>query len=250
MKKIYIITIAIMLICTNGAIAQNYIRNTVVIDSPTAYTVSKGSYQVSFLGYDNGGVELKTFIGLHDNLFLGIAFDVQNAIGKDDTKPNVPGVIARLKITDGWERFPISIAFGYDSFYTGQPGRTYSANRDNVTDNELNRMIYGPYFVITKPIYLLDDEQHIHFGMRMPTQPHYVPRDSSYFIGIDIPLGLFIFKAEGERIYYNFSRGEDWLFNTGLRYTYMNHLGLEFNLMFQHGENVNRVVRIEYSDQF
>ncbi len=239
-----IITILFILF-THYVYAQYYIRNTTVIDTPTAYTIARGTYQLSFLGYDNGGVELKAFIGLHNNFFLGASLDIQNAIGKDDPDPNVPGVVGKIKFTDGWEMFPISFAIGYDSFYIGEEGKTYNSK------NELNQMIYGPYFVITKPIYLFYDEQHIHFGMRMPTQPEYVPKDTSYFLALDIPLGeIFIFKAEMERVYYNFNRADDWLYNIGMRYSYMQRLGIEFDILFQKDENPNRIIRIEYINEF
>ncbi|HPJ39904.1 MAG TPA: hypothetical protein PLT75_15795 [Spirochaetota bacterium] len=257
MKRVlYCILLSCTVFAYTPVAAQNYVRNAVVIDTPTAYTISRGSYQVSILGYDNGGLEFKTFIGLHDNLYLGISFDVQSAIGKDDAEPNVPGVIAKLKITDGWEMFPISIAFGYDSFYIGQQGKVYNNNTNEDDDveydeNELNRMIYGPYFVITKPIYLFGDEQHVNFGMRVPTQPNYVPEDTSYFLSLDVPLGqYFVFKTETERIYYDFSRGREWLYNVGLRYQYLNNFGIEFDILFQREERAHRIIRIEYRDVF
>jgi len=243
MRKI-IITI-LFITFTHYVYAQYYIRNTTVIDTPTAYTIARGTYQLSFLGYDNGGVELKAFIGLHNNFFLGASLDIQSAIGKDDPDPNVPGVVGKIKFTDGWEMFPISFAIGYDSFYIGEEGKTYNSK------NELNQMIYGPYFVITKPIYLFNDEQHIHFGMRIPTQPEYVPEDTSYFLALDIPLGeIFIFKAEMERVYYNFDRADEWLYNIGMRYSYMQRLGIEFDVLFQKDENPNRIIRIEYINEF
>jgi len=240
-----IILFIIVIIISIPVYSQYYIRNTTVIDTPSAYTIARGTYLVSFLGYDNGGVELKSLIGLHDNLFLGVSVDMQNAIGKDEVQPNVPGVIAKLKFTDGWERFPISLAIGYDSFYIGQEGKTYNSS------NELNRMIYGPYAVITKPIYLFNDEQHFHVGIRVPTQPDYVPEDTSYFVSLDIPLGeYFVFKAESERIYYNFGRTGDWLYNIGMRYSYMYQLGIEFDVLLQNDERANRIIRIEYSNEF
>lgn len=243
MRKI-ILTI-LFITFTQYVYSQYYIRNTTVIDTPTAYTIARGTYQLSFLGYDNGGVELKAFIGLHNNFFLGASLDIQNAIGKDDPDPNVPGVVGKIKFTDGWEMFPISFAIGYDSFYIGEEGKTYNSK------NELNQMIYGPYFVITKPIYLFNDEQHIHFGMRIPTQPEYVPEDTSYFLALDIPLGeIFIFKAEMERVYYNFDRADEWLYNVGMRYSYMQRLGIEFDVLFQKDENPNRIIRIEYINEF
>lgn len=243
MRKIIITLIFITF--AHYAYAQYYVRNTTVIDTPTAYTIARGTYQLSFLGYDNGGVELKAFIGLHNNFFLGASLDIQSAIGKDDPDPNVPGVVGKIKFTDGWEMFPISFAIGYDSFYIGEEGKTYNSK------NELNQMIYGPYFVITKPIYLFNDEQHIHFGMRIPTQPEYVPEDASYFLAMDIPLGeIFVFKAEMERVYYNFERAKEWLYNVGMRYSYMQRLGIEFDVLFQKDENPNRIIRIEYINEF
>lgn len=243
--RVLVVTSILVLTCSGVASAQHYVRNTTVIDSPTAYTISRGTYQLSFLGYDRGGVELKALIGLHDNFFLGASFDVQHLIGKDAPEPNVPGVIAKIKFTDGWERFPISFAIGYDSFYIGEQGK-----REN-DDNKLNRMIYGPYFVITKPIYLLDDEQHIHGGIRMPTQPDYVPEDTAYFIGADIPIGeFFVLKYETERVYYDFRRSDEWLHNVGMRFSYLGRMGVEFGVLFQSGERAHRIIRLEYNDQF
>jgi hypothetical protein len=200
-KKIYIVYILFVLLSVSyrNSFAEYYGRTNNVIDTPTAYTLEKGMYQFSFLAYDRGGVELKAFMGLHDNFYLGASFDIQSALGKENAEPHAPGVIAKIKFTDGLDKFPISIAIGYDSFYIGQEGKTYN------NDNRYNRMIYGPYFVVTKPVYLLDEEQHLHFGVRLPLQPYYVPEDSSYFVSFDVPLGnSIIFKAEGERIYCDF----------------------------------------------
>jgi hypothetical protein len=61
MQKLIMIIMCIL--CFDVAYAQYYVRNTTVIDTPTAYTIARGTYQLSFLGYDNGGVELKAFLG-------------------------------------------------------------------------------------------------------------------------------------------------------------------------------------------
>ena len=246
-KKKYIVFIAfaVFYLVEASLFAESYSRTTYVIDSPTAFTLEKGMYQFSCLAYDRGGLELKAFMGLHDNLYLGASFDIQSALGKDDPEPHAPGVIAKIKFTDGPERFPISLAIGYDSFYIGQEGRTYN------NENKLNRMIYGPYFVITKPIYLIDEEQHVHAGVRVPVQPYYVPEDASYFVSFDVPLGnSVIFKAEGDRIYCDFSRSREWMLNLGLKYSYLNHIGVEFDFLMQKKSRSNRVLRIEYTDEF
>lgn len=220
-------------------------KGIVGVDTPTAFTIGRGTYHVSFLGYDNGGVELKTLIGLHDQLYLGVSFDIQNAIGKDNPSMNVPGVIARLKFTDGWATFPLAIALGYDSFYIGNNGRMENS------ENELNRMIYGPYLVLTGPIYLVDSEQYVSFGFRVPTQPQYIPNDTSYFIALDVPMGSsFNVKTEMERVYWNLRESGDWLINFGIRYTYLEQLGIECDILWEPGELPNRILRIEYRDQF
>ena len=220
-------------------------KQTVVMNTPTAFTIAKGTYKVSFLEYDNGGMEFKTYLGLHDILFLGVSFDVQSAIGRDKPEFNVPGVIAKLKFTDGWDKLPIAIAIGYDSFFVG-----YDGVREN-NENELDRVIYGPYLVFTGSIYLFDSEQYVNVGIRTPTQPYYTPDRSSYFASLDIPLGDF-FRLEGgvERLYWNFKKHEEWLYSAGLKFNYYDHIAIEMAVIMQEEMRPNRVIRIEYHGQF
>ncbi len=245
MKNIFRILPYTVLIIASALSVSAQTKTTMVIDTPTAFTIARGTYQVSMLAYDEGGAELKTFIGLHDNLYLGLSVDVQHAIGRDKPEPNVPGVIARLKFTDGWPTFPISIACGYDSFYMGSEGRTEDYS------NDLNRMIYGPYLAITSPIYLFDSEQYISYGIRVPTQPNYVPDDTSYFLSLDIPLGLsFRLRGEMERVFWNFHRPDEWLYNAGIMYSYLDQLGIEFDIMFQDDHSPNRIIKVVYHGEF
>lgn len=221
------------------------LKSTMVVDTPTAYTIGRGTYQLSCVGYDGGGMELKTFIGLHDNVFLGVSFDVQHALGQENPEPNIPGVVARVKFTDGWEAFPLSIAIGYDSFYLGENGSVKNP------DNELNHMIYGPYLVFSRPIYLFDDEQYVGWGFRMPTQPHFVPEDSAYFVNLDVPMGQsFHLKTEVGKVYWNFHRPDEWMFNLGFEYCYMDQLGVEFDLLMTPGELPNRILKVMYHGEF
>ena len=216
------------------------------IDTPTAFTAERGNYDVSFLAYDRGSTEFKAFVGLASFAHLGVSFDVQGAIGKDKMMPNIPGVIGKIKFTDGWESWPISIAVGYDSFFVPWHHYIYTAGR-----NPHNRTIYGPYATITKPIYLFDDEQYITFGVQTPVQPDYRPNDTSYYAALDFPLhSAFRFKGEMERVFWNFRKHEEWLYGLGIRYTYMNQLSIEFDFLFKEHEKWNRVIRVEYYDHF
>ncbi|MCL2026166.1 MAG: hypothetical protein FWG92_05110 [Leptospirales bacterium] len=213
------------------------------IDTPTAFTAERGNYDISFLAYDKGSMEFKAFVGLASFAHLGVSFDVQSAIGKDRMRPNIPGVIGKIKFTDGWDNWPISVAVGYDSFFV--PWHNLYA----VEHNSHNRSILGPYLAITKPIYLFDDEQYITWGIHTPVQPDYLPKDTSYFMGIDFPLqSAFRLKGEIERVFWNFKKREEWLYGVGIRYTYMNQLSIEFDFMFKEHEKCNRIIRIEYYD--
>jgi hypothetical protein len=232
-----------LLVFARGVYAQT--RNFYNIDTPTAFTADKGAYDVSLLLYDMGGVEFKALVGLASFIHLGVSWDVQNAIGKENMMPNIPGVIGRIKFTDGWESWPISIAAGYDSFFMGWNGLyTKSQNRHN-------RVIFGPHLIVTKPIYLFDDEQYISAGVRTPTQPDYVPNDTSYYLSVDFPLNsAFRLKGELERVFWNFRKPDEWLYNLGVRYTHMQQFAIEFDFLFSAHERCNRVIRIEYYDHF
>ncbi len=237
-----LIMLVLVLFAING-FSQG--KQTTVINTPTAFTIAKGTYKISFLQYDNGGMELKSFLGMHDIFYLGASVDIENAIGKDKIKFNIPGVIGKVKFTDGWKVFPVAIAAGYDSFYIGSEG--FEENRTN----KLDRLIHGPYLAFTGSIYLLDSEQFLTMGLRTPTQPHYKSGKTSYFASFDIPLGdFFRFQLETERIYWNFQHTKDWLYNVGMKYNYYDKIGFNFAVIFQRGEKPNRVFRIEYHGEF
>jgi len=241
--KFRIILIVVFLIMVTTLYSQT--KNIVIVDTPTANTISRGMYNVSFLAYDNGGVGSKVIVGIFDNFYGGISLDLQNLLGKDNPQWNNPVPVARFRLTEGWKKFPAAIAIGFDTFYVGSEGRTYNVN------NELNRMIAGPYFVFTIPIYLFDEQQFINYGMRVPTVPDYVADDASYFLSLDVPIGEnFNFKYEFERIYWNFKRHEDFMYNVAFRYSYMDHLGVEIGVLFQEDEKPNRILRIEYNAEF
>jgi len=238
-----IIMIILTVILPDYSFSQG--KQTVVIDTPTAFTIAKGTYKISFLEYDNGGMEFKTFLGLHDIFYLGVSLDVQSAIGRDDPEFNIPGVVGKVKLTDGWEVFPIALGLGYDSFYTGYDGVVEN------DQNELNRVIYGPYFVLTGSIFLFDSEQYVGAGVRLPAQPYYRPDDTSYFASIDIPLGEFFrFMFEMERVYWDFRDNELWLYNVALKYNYYDHIGFTVAVIMQDDQKPNRIARIEYHGEF
>lgn len=236
--------ILLFVICSSYSLfAQSKSIN--VVDTPTAFTVGRGTYLISTLFYDRGGLELKSVIGLHDNIDLGVSFDVQDLIGTETPQPNIPGVIARFQFTDHIGSFPLAIALGYDTLYLGRSGKCKDA------PEKYNRVIFGPYVAATHTIYLFDNEQFISYGFRMPVQPVFEPEDTSYFLSFDVPLHYtFRIKNELERVYYDFRDPENWLVNIAARYTYMDQLSIEVGCLVRMDGTVNRVVRLEYHGEF
>jgi len=247
MKIRILVTLFILhiLLAVNLSAALKMPKNTYGIDTPTAFTLNRGVYSIAITAYDNGGVEWKSFIGLTNFFYFGVSLDIQNVIGKRPIKFNIPGVVAKLKIIRGNKSFPLSISMGYDSFYLGPYGTV--ANEVNTLD----RLVYGAYVVLSHPIYLFGSTQYLSYGYRLPMQPRFVPSDSSYFAAFDVPFTKeFRAKLEIEKVFWNFSRPQDWLYNVGLRYTYMRRFSIEFNVIFQYGEIPNRVLKIIYNDRF
>jgi hypothetical protein len=213
------------------------------VNTHTAVTLKRGEFNVAGTLYDGGGIMNRNILGVHDNIYLGVAFDAENAIGEQNAKFNIPGVLAKAKFTDGWADFPILLAVGYDAFYAGSRGKVQ-------TDNPYNRMIFGPYFTITKPIYLFGEEQHVHAGIRMPIQPVYTPEDTEMYFGLDFPIGQFVPIFEVQRIVFDSNRLKETLFNLGLRFHIFEHLAIEVDLIMGVGQRTNRMIVLEYLDRF
>ena len=134
----------VIVFIVKSSVLQAVVPNLDLIDSITAVTLPKASYDISLTIYAEGSLLTKALIGLHDNFYLGVSFDAGSVIGHKEIKPNIPGVVAKIKFTDGWDSFPLLIAMGYDSFYTGNNGKVEG------DPNPFDRVIYGPYFAFSK----------------------------------------------------------------------------------------------------
>ncbi|MBN2079867.1 MAG: hypothetical protein JW838_12950 [Spirochaetes bacterium] len=247
-----------------------------LVNNPTAYTIERASYAFNCFVHDEGGMEIKSYVGVHDNIYFGVSFNIDHFLGGEIMRPSIPGVVAKIKLVDGFYYVP-AIALGYDSFYQGKhPVIDDARSFKNKVRNGpyfifINPLVYvyrknirkdlyyndyfgihqGPYVVFTSPIYLFKSEQFIVYGVRMPVQPKFRPRDTSYFFGLDIPLGkYFRIKAELDRVFWDLRRPGEWIINFGARVTFFDQLGLELDLIYEPGERLNRVLKIEYHGMF
>ncbi len=252
------------------------LRGEYLIDSPTAYTIERASFNFNVFEYNEGGIRLASYVGLHDNIYFGVSFNMKDVLGNDPVRPEIPSVIAKIKLVDGFPYIP-AIAVGYDSFFEGTSQHLDNASsfynklingpylayinplvyyyrknmRKDLYYNVKNTMFSGPYVVFTSPIYLFSSVQYIVYGVRMPVQPRFRPDDTAYFFGLDIPLGeIFRIKGEAERIFWNLRTPGEWFFNCAARITLFNQLGLEFGLIIEPGERINRILKIEYHGEF
>lgn len=105
--------------------------------------------------------------------------------------------------------------------------------------------------MFTVPVYIVQNPFFINWGVRIPVHPVFSPKDSSFFFGLDIPLGeYFKIKCEAERIFWNFRKPVEWIFNCGVRVTFFDQLGIEFDLLIEPGERLSRIFKIEYHGEF
>ncbi|GAI08378.1 unnamed protein product, partial [marine sediment metagenome] len=204
-------------------------------------------YDILFDIYDGGGIQSRIMIGLGDYLFLGLSFDVEKAIGNQTPKVYYPHPLGKMKLVLG----DMGLAIGYDSFFVGPDGKEVTVTTNGTTIATDKDIIYGPYLVGSKPIYLMGSEQHFHLGLRIPVVPSYDEDEISLFFGLDIPLNPeFVLLGEIEKIYFNSDRFDEILYNFGLKFTMAERLGVKLGFRAKVEEETSRTVTIEYQNLF
>lgn len=84
------------------------------VDTPTAYTLSRGSYRGNLRFYSGGGIHLRMGLGFYDRFYLGVGMTTNNLIGEGRVVADPPRVGLKLRFLDekGW--MP-SMALGWDN---------------------------------------------------------------------------------------------------------------------------------------
>jgi hypothetical protein len=213
------------------------------VNTQTAVTLKRGEFDVAVSAYDGGGLLNRNILGVHDNVYLGVAFDAENAIGENNAKFNIPGVLGKVKITDGWQDFPILLAVGYDAFYAGRRGKAQN-------ENPYNRMILGPYFTVTKPIYLFGQEQHLHTGIRTPIQPTYTPEDTELYLVLIFRSGSLYRSLRYNGCFSTATGSKKRCSTSACVFDFFDHLAFEVDFMMGIGQKTNRMIVFEYLDRF
>ncbi len=207
-----------------------------LIDTQNTDTLLRGYYHIYSGFYENGGLAIKTSIGVADFINLGIIQDVRRTIGHESIIPSIPGVTGKvriLKYNPGW-------AIGYDLFHIGGFGR------------EDKRPISGLYTALAIPVFISDSEKRLIFGLRMPMQPEIIVDDISPYIGFHFPItNEFELNFEMSNIFFTGDRISHIIWGGGVRVNIANVLGIELNLKYSAFENsIDRILSIDYTNVF
>ncbi len=223
-----------------------------LIDVPTALTILRGYYDIEVLAYGGGGIQSKIAIGLTDRIMLGISEDIGGAIGNQKSDWNIPGVIAKVNLV-----YPdpdsLGVAIGYDSLLSGEYGKCYN---NQMTDD----IVYGVYVAFSKPVMLFQGEQYWHFGIRFPLLPYEARKNGkniSLYTAVNIIINPELMLAgEIENIYINGNRGDEVLYNVGLKYNFTESLSITLNFQYTSSREINptdkpsRSIFLEYQNIF
>ncbi|MBU1077644.1 MAG: hypothetical protein KKH98_10150 [Spirochaetes bacterium] len=223
-----------------------------LIDIPTASTILRGYYNIDFLTYGGGGIQVRLAIGLTDRIMLGIIEDVGGAIGTEKTDWNIPGVMAKINIIYP-DSESMGLAIGYDSLLNGEYGKVYN---NQISDD----LVYGFYIALSKAIVLFSGEQFMHLGIRFPVLPNEARENGdniSLYTGLNIIFTPeLMLMGELENFYLNKNRNKEIIYNAGLKYAFSEFLNIGLYFQYTSSREINptdrpsRSLCIEYQNIF
>jgi hypothetical protein len=94
-------------------VTLSFAAKTYVIDTPTYGLLTYGSYDFGFRCFSNGNVISNIDFGVFKPLNIGVYWEIDKLIGKDNIKVAIPTLNIKLRIYEGDMIFP-GIAIGYN----------------------------------------------------------------------------------------------------------------------------------------
>lgn len=204
-----------------------------LVTIPTTKTLSKGDIDIDLELYGKGGILVRPSLGLTNYLTLGLPINIENLIGRDEVKIELPvPVWARVKLIDGSGFLP-TISLGYDPAEYGE--------------NEAR----GAYLTLS---YFLQAKK---VSTRSILEVHAPGKESDFSdlraaVGLDMLINkrlLFLAEADHIPFYYDRIKDETQV-NAGLGFFFTPHLLAEIHLIDLREDNPERRVRIEYTKDF
>jgi len=223
-----------------------------LIDSPTAGSLRKGTFDVGLRMYPEGGVLSEMSIGLMNRVMASVYYGGENFIGEGEINWNPQiGFEMRIRIIEESFAFP-AVSIGFNSQGYGGYRKT------------LKRYMYkskGFYTVISRNYYLLGN-LGLHIGANKSLEKEDKDKDINIFVGFDkaFPGGLellaeydFAFN-DNENEDLSFGKGNGYL-NSALKWSVTGGFSVTFifrniarNKKFTSG--VGREIKISYVKNF
>lgn len=252
MKKLILI-LAILFGLTTSSFSQlKKLPPLLLIDTPTAGSLHKGSYVSNLRIYPNGGLLAGLSIGLSNRVYLGLSFGGENIIGEGKVNWNPePGIHFVYRMMDENIALPaVSIGYqsqGYGRYYEDDDVKRYSIKSR------------GFYAVGSKNYDFLGD-MSFHGGLNYSLENEDTDEDLNFFIGVakslnpDLSLLAEYDLAINDNGSKSIGDGKGYL-NIGLRWLFAKRLAIQFQMknILENKENVpysNREIKISYLEYF
>lgn len=213
-----------------------------LVDSPTAKTLDRGFFSLDFFVYNEGGIFLRTAIGVTDFLTIGVSESIDNAVGSEMVRFHIPSVLLKLKFY-GKSPKDFYVSFGFAPHTFSDIGYRYG------------EQVQGLFLVARKGFVFKKLALFIHLGVRYPILPEEIRTQHlvSAYSGLSATIGShFELKFEAANI--TFGRGDEFpRFNAGIIWRFTEMFGVELDLQytkFGDEHQFNRMIKLNYLNIF
>jgi hypothetical protein len=226
------------------------VEPTSLIDTPTAGTLMRGSFQTEIRAYSNGGLLGSIDVGITDRLMLGLSYGATNLIGTGDVDGNPqPGVHLRYRMFEENLMMP-ALSIGYDSQGYG----TYIDSTERYSEKSPG------IFVSASKNFIFLGTFGLHGGVNYSLENKDGDKDLNLFCGFDKSINpelLLIAEydfAMNDNNSKSLGAGNGYL-NVGLKWIFAGKMNIDFllkNLLKNKNNHphMSREIRISYVEIF
>lgn len=182
-KQVSVLTLSLLLLFAlplpADAQVEYYPQPPVLINTPTAGALARGSYLIDIRMMPQGGVLGSASVGLTDRFMLGVSYGGTHIIGEDSVEWNPdPGVHAKYRFIDETMKFPaLAVGFNSQGYHRYLP----SLERYEIKSS-------GFYLVVSKNYRFLGN-LGLHGGLNYSLEQGDGDRDPNLFMGLDKDIG-------------------------------------------------------------
>ncbi|MCP4582714.1 MAG: YjbH domain-containing protein [candidate division Zixibacteria bacterium] len=203
-----------------------------LIDTPTAYMLPRGSFDLDFRTFPHGGVQAAISIGLADRFSLGLAYGGSRILSEESPEWNSKMEFKiRYMLIEEYRSFP-QISVGFSSIGYG----LYQERDEDIGYDEDRYLIKSPgfYLCASKRYPVYTSYLSLHGGINYSLESE-IDSDPNFFAGALINLGYnMIFLAEYDLAINDnkkagqFGKGRGYL-NLGIAWYITSELQLELD---------------------